>query len=483
MIPSFPGRLLGGFIHLFSFSLFFGHAADFAVPEPAGDRDSFGAGIQRTMTLLATSTPERRHHVRILFYGQSVTRNPWWQEVADDLRRRFPHADLEIENRAIGGYGGPVLINTAEFDLYPFYPDLVIFHVWGGVESGHQESIIRRIRERTTAEVLLWTSNLRWPVSVPPDGNPQHPDVLAKDRDDQAIADLYHRLGRELNCEVADVRAGMQAYLKQHGLVVKDTLRDTVHPNELGNFLIAELVKPHLRYNPELPDDDWKNLVTSIPVGDPRVRQNPDGSLSLAFTGNRVDALAKPGAPKGSAKVRIDGKAPSGIPELFYHARPGATPVAGRPAINRIDHRSPLQVETWTARILECDPEANILRYEIEGSKTGPDGKGDHLERFVSNSGRVVIEPRMWMVNWSLRYRDTSLPEDYQVTWETRPRFVDIWDPPADPDSTLESAKTTTLAHGLSNGPHTLKLVPVGEGAKLPVAGFRVYRPPLQPNE
>ena len=100
-----------------------------ATPEPAGDMNSSGAKIQRTMSRLASSTPDKRNHVRILFYGQSVTRNPWWQDVANDLRQRFPHADLEIENRAIGGYGGPVLINTAEFDLYPFYPDLVIFHV------------------------------------------------------------------------------------------------------------------------------------------------------------------------------------------------------------------------------------------------------------------------------------------------------------------------------------------------------------------
>ena len=59
------------------------------------------------MMRLATSTPEKRNHVRILFYGQSVTRKPWWEDVAADLRERFPHADLEIENRAIGGYGGP----------------------------------------------------------------------------------------------------------------------------------------------------------------------------------------------------------------------------------------------------------------------------------------------------------------------------------------------------------------------------------------
>ena len=99
---------------------------EWATPVPAGDAAGFGAKIQRSMSRLASSTPEKRNHVRVLFYGQSVTRNPWWQDVADDLRERFPHADLEIENRAIGGYGGPVLIHTAEYDLYPmplrFFP-------------------------------------------------------------------------------------------------------------------------------------------------------------------------------------------------------------------------------------------------------------------------------------------------------------------------------------------------------------------------
>jgi hypothetical protein len=448
-------------------------------PVAIGDVGTFGAKIQRTMTRLANSTPEKRNHVRVLFYGQSVTRNPWWQDVAADLRKRFPHADLEIENRAIGGYGGPVLINTAEFDLYPFYPDLVIFHVWGGVETGHQESIIRRIRERTTAEVLLWTSNLRWPSSVPPDGDPQHADVLAKDGQDQAIADLYHRLGKELHCEVADVRTGMQQYLKQQGLVVKDTLRDTVHPNGLGNFLIAELVKPHLRHMPTLPSKAWRDLVTDIPVDDPRVKRNQDGSIRLSFTGNRVDLVAVPGEGGASARVLIDDQPPSKFPELYYHTRPSPTPVAGRPAINRIDHQSPLVPETWTARILKCDPVADVLQYEVQGSQTGPDGRGDHKKRFVSDSGRVVIKPRMWMVNWSLRYRKAPLPDDYRVTWKSRPLFVDSWNSPDKADPAREATFTTTLAQGLENGRHVLRLLPAKKGAELPVAAFRIYRPPL----
>jgi len=126
--------LLIGFTALDSYA----KAKPFAVPEAVGDADQFGAKIQRTMTLLATSTPQKRNRVRILFYGQSVSGCPWWKDVAADLRKRFPHADLEVTNKSIGGYGGHILINTAEYDLYPFYPDLVIFHVFWVYEQVSQ---------------------------------------------------------------------------------------------------------------------------------------------------------------------------------------------------------------------------------------------------------------------------------------------------------------------------------------------------------
>ena len=140
---------------------------EFEPPEPPQNLQSLGAKIQRTMTLLATSTPQKRNRVRVLFYGQSVTRNPWWQDIADHLRKTYPHADLEVANLAIGGYSAPVLMRTAEFDLYPYYPDLLIFHVYGGVEGGEQEKIIEKVRQTTTSEVLLWTSHFRWPRNLP----------------------------------------------------------------------------------------------------------------------------------------------------------------------------------------------------------------------------------------------------------------------------------------------------------------------------
>ena len=118
-----------------------------------------------------------------------------------------------------------------------------------------------------------------------------------------------------------------------------------------------------------------------------------------------------------------------------------------------------------------------MLRYEVIGTKTGPDGQGDHLRRFVSNSGRVVIEPRMWMVCWAVNYRKKPLPEDFEVTWEVKPLFNDVYKAPDSLGRTKES--TITLAQGLTNGKHTLKMIPNSDGA-LAIKAFRIYRPPLR---
>ena len=50
-------------------------------PKHLGDPAKLGLGVQRTMTLLATSTPEKRNTVRILFYGQSITEQDWWKKI------------------------------------------------------------------------------------------------------------------------------------------------------------------------------------------------------------------------------------------------------------------------------------------------------------------------------------------------------------------------------------------------------------------
>ena len=134
------------------------------------DTARWGRNIQRTMRLLATSTPEHRHTVRILFYGQSITEQKWTRRVEDDLRQRFPHANLVIENRALGGFASQMLVKTAETDLYPFQPDLLIFHVYGAHNT--YEDIIRRTRERTTAEILMQTDHVTKPADFTEETDP-----------------------------------------------------------------------------------------------------------------------------------------------------------------------------------------------------------------------------------------------------------------------------------------------------------------------
>ena len=77
-------------------------AAEFPAPKSLGATETFGRNLQSTMKLLTDSTPEKRNTVRVLFYGQSITEQNWSKIVADDLRTRFPHANLVIENRALG---------------------------------------------------------------------------------------------------------------------------------------------------------------------------------------------------------------------------------------------------------------------------------------------------------------------------------------------------------------------------------------------
>jgi hypothetical protein len=451
----------------------------FEAPPLPANLDQLGKSIQRTMTLLATSTPEHRNKVRILFYGQSVTAGPWSYALADDLRKQYPHADLTVENRAIGGYTAEALIRTAEYDLYPFYPDLLIYHCWGGVATGEQEEIIKRVRQRTTSEILLWTTHFRSNPSLPKQTPLDDPGVVSLTGEDEERVALWRQLAPKYGCEIAEVREALRVYLKEHNLYPQDMLNDSVHPNALGNFLIRKLIAPSLRYDARFPQDPWKDLVKVVPVTDRRVHRRAGGALKLRFDGNRIDIVARQTdeTELGTARVLIDSKPPSQFLELYYHSRPTAAPNAWWPSISEFGHETPLVPETWTLRLTECDVAKQTLKFKISGSVTGPDGTGDAGRRFVSDSGRVVIEPSAWNIMGALTYSGKPVPEDYVITWETLPLFVDTYQAPATPDKSRVYA--CTLAQGLRNGPHTVEVIPNGDGP-VPVASFHAYKPPLR---
>ena len=443
-------------------------------PDPGG----WGRNIQRTMRLLATSTPKKRNTVRILFYGQSITEQGWSKLVEEDLRRRFPHADLVVENRALGGFSSQLLVRTAETDLYPFQPDLLIFHVYGAHDK--YEDIIRRTRERTTAEILIQTDHVTKPSDFTEETDPAKLPPAGKHWDAFMNHNWLPSMARKYCAELCDQRALWKAYLTENMLEPKALLKDSVHLNAHGEWFMAECVKAYLRYDSKLGQSPAENWVKTYEVGKD-VRWS-EGRLRLDFDGSRVEVICKPGqAPPAS--VRIDGRKPSEFSELYGFTR-ALTQPAGKwpvkwPVIAPISSERPLLIEDWALAVTKAATNDTLFSFTLNGSKTGPDGGGRSDERFVSNSGRVVIETNDWNVPYALGLAGIKpVPEQFRAKWRVEVRFADEFVSPGVNDPGIET--TVTLAQGLPNARHALE---ISGTAATPIAAIRVYRPvpPVNP--
>jgi hypothetical protein len=453
-------------------------------PEPApADREAFfGARVVRTATLLATSCRERRQPVRIIIYGQSIAGSQVLSEELDiRLRQKFPHADIHLENRSIGGFGGDRLLRTAVHDLYDARPDLIIFHVYGGEAHGELEQLFANLRRYTTAEVLLMNHHL--------------------DRSSKAIHETsfnYLRyIANKYHCELVDISTEWMRYLADHHLETADLLRDGVHLNRHGNRLAAQFIIRHLQYNSLFPND-WMNtvqtafvrsaydqgpadaftftgepwkIISGVPAGD-----TPQSALRYTFHGNRADLIAGqlPDSLKtGSARIYIDGKPVSSHPGLYTITRPSMSPEFWFPAIMRIGYRKPLVEETWTLHVDRANTDSTVFYFSVKGSKTGFDGSGNTAEPFVSKSGRVVIDPSDYMF-FKVK---APVPPGFEVHWSVLPLYLEVYRTPVITDRT--KVEKTTVVQGLENGLHTLEIIPNGDGP-VPVEAIEIHRPPLQ---
>jgi hypothetical protein len=448
-IDMFVSRFVNWFFILLFTSMAFSSVslADFPKPKSLGPVETYGRDIQRTMKLLATSTLEKPNTVRILFYGQSITEQSWTNEVADDLRKRFPHANLVIENRAIGGHSSQILWRTAEADLYPFYPDLLIFYVYGDHER--YSDIIRRVRERTTAEVVLLTDHFNADASMDEETDPTRltPSNWAPWFSYQFLPSL----AKKYRCELVDQRKLWRQYLLENNLKPSDLLRDTVHLNDHGNFLMAQIVKAYLRYQPSASDDAWRDLVTRVPL-------TAEANKATAhFDGNRIDLVLPTNGISGNIAIKIDGKNPSEFPECYAFTRSTGYRGTNWPCLLRVQ-RGPtaLQIEEWTLSMRDFNEDYTQFGFSLSGSKTGPDGEGHAESKFVSQSGRIVIEPEDWNLAYCKNVYKLPIHDNGKVSFTVVPMFVDAIDAALIPKSLVE--RTITVAQGLNQGKHFVEL-------------------------
>jgi hypothetical protein len=364
------------------------------------------------------------------------------------------------------------LIRTLPHDVYQFYPDLIIFHDFG--DEALYEQIVAEIRRHTTAEMLLQNDRPAW---IHVDGKPDDPDKAKSEQTHEAWSEIrLPALADKYGLEMADLRTPWIEYLKRDRLAATDVLRDGAHFTEEGDHIAATVTERYLTYRPELPNDSWKDLVKTYEIG--RDFRWVNGRLKIPFEGNRVDVVGGWDNPfhSGEADVLIDGEKPSSFTGCYFITRPTDNYAVDWPAVNRIGWRTPPIIETWTLRVLETNANDSRVRFEVIGSKTGKDGTGVSTETFVSNSGRVVIEPQDWAMQRASELRHIPTPAGFEVHWRVEGVFADSWREARSVDPSREYV--TTLAQGLDNGPHVLELV--SRGALPPVArAIRVYRPSL----
>jgi hypothetical protein len=236
-------------------------------------------------------------------------------------------------------------------------------------------------------------------------------------------------------------------YLRDYNLKPENLLRDGVHLNDHGCHLMAELVKAYLVKRPDAHLDPYNcDTVTTYVVGQDVQWQN--GKLRLAFDGNRVDLIAGTGTA-APAPVRIDGKKPSEFPELYGFTRAVAPPDQKWPFVLKIGHEKPLILEEWTLHFQDVSADLKTFKFTVTGSKTGPDGEGSSGERFVSKSGRIVIEPADWDLKYVMGLTKRKISPEFYLHWQVVPRFADEF----------AAAPVVTVAQGLANTHHTLEII------------------------
>jgi len=441
------------------------NAALYPPPPPWQPDPAQREHLRRSLTLLNTSTPSDRKTVRVLFYGQSITQQVWWREIEQFLRATYPNANLIIENRAIGGHSSQLLVKTADADLYPFQPDLLIFHVYGSHVD--YETIIRRIREHTSADILLQTDHITRDEGLEEETDP---GKLTPQQWDAWMNNVFlPATAAKYSVCRADVHQLWKAYLRTHHLKASELLKDGVHLNAHGEWLMAEILKRYLAPLQAISGYDPLNnaVVRTVPVSPTAV-----DSTKIEFTGHRVDLVFKPGA-SGSVSVLIDGKKPSSIPDLFGFTRVSAFPNSDWPILLKIGTQAPLVEEAWSLKISDITADGKLCRFGLTGSLTGEDGEGWNTNRFLSRSRRVIIEPDDWNLAYCTKVFQKPLSEGHVATWRVVLRGKDMAEAPA-VDTGGEAG--VTVAQGLAPGRHVLELR--AQGLERCIQSARFYTHP-----
>jgi len=427
--------------------------------------------LARTLEIIRTSTPEHHKVLKVLFYGQSITRSGWTPSVVDHWRQIYPNTVFVVQNRALGGYPAQALVRATEQDIAEFYPDLIVFHVYGDHRA--YGKIIRLFRSRTTADILVQTDHAEIMPEPhcaeglhltlhPPPGCAGHLWYHQRNWSDEMSYHKIPALAKEYGLAVEPQRDWWLQYLKATGTRPADLLADEVHPNDRGKQLIAEFFNRYFdglvtKYNGEQASD-VKTLA-------PTPAERASGNETVHLEGSRLELVGNKPLPAWPT-VTIDGQSPASFDGCYQITRPSALEtIPDWPIIRRITLMHDHVVEDWTATLTDFSPDQKDFAFTVQATKSGQQGSGHSGQRFVSNNGALAIDPDDWMVERAWHQTHIALQGPLQIHWSVR--YVCGGEPEITGLGNGTMEYRYILAAGLATAAHTVSI----QG---PVDDFRI---------
>jgi len=379
--------------------------------------------IARTLSIIRSSTPNDRKVLKVLFYGQSITKSGWDKAVIEHWHQQYPNTIFVTQNRALGGFPSQALVRTTEQDIEAFYPDLIIFHVYGDHRA--YEKIIRLFRSLTAADVLVQTDH----GDVMPDPPCEEGLHLTLSHLPGCKGRLwyrqqmwndemsYHRIpafAKKYGLALEPQRDWWREYLIRTGTRPGDLLQDEIHPNERGKQLIAEFFNRYFdglvsQYNAEKAQD-----VTAMT---PSHADRASGNEVVQFEGSRLELISEKPLPAWP-QVTVDGQSPANLDGCYQVSRASSVgTVPDWPALRRITLQHDHLAEDWTTTLAEFSSDQKSFTFTVQGSRSGAEGSGRSDQRFVSRLGNLEIEPDDWMIERAWEHSHQAIHAPFQVSW------------------------------------------------------------------
>ena len=379
--------------------------------------------IARSLEIIRTSTPASHKILKVLFYGQSITRSGWDQAVIEHWHQRYPNTVFVVQNRALGGFASPQLLRTTEQDIAAFYPDLIIFHVYGDHRA--YEQIIRLFRSHTAADIIVQTDHgeqlpdascpegLRLTLHRPP-GCRGLLWLRQRNWYDEMSYHIIPRLAKRYGLAMEPQRAWWRDYLLQTHLRPEALLIDDIHPNEKGKELIAAFFNRYFDSLVDAWNGQQEHSVVSIPA---RSLEDTGGQETFSFEGSRVELIATRRIAVWPT-ITVDGRSPKDMDGCYLATRASSIgTVPDWPAVRRIVLTHDHIAEDWTAIMTQISPDQKSFAFTVEASKTGNEGSGDSSRDFVSRSGILGIEAQDWMLARAYNLKHIPLQTPFHVHW------------------------------------------------------------------